>query len=190
MRAFSWAARARASFRARRPEPPSACIRKASARAAEASARAPDETWRVDFKGPFALGDKSRCSPPTLTDQVSRYLLERAFRELGRPRRIRSDNGPPFATTGIGGLSELGVWWIKLERMHRTLNDDDLTDPLAGGDGGSLEPRVRRSFSILGIGHAALTTPARAGSMPAPHASRSPCRPRRSRPSRLGSRAA
>ena len=100
--------------------------------------------------------DKSRCHPLTITDQVSRYLLkcesvkrpdtehakvhfERAFREYGLPLRIRSDNGLPFATAGIGGLSELSVWWMKLgihperiepghpeqngrhERMHRTL---------------------------------------------------------------------
>src|SRR3989475_8107515 len=53
--------------------------------------------------------------------------------------RIRSDNGPPFATTGVAGLSRLAIWWIRLgirperiergkpqqngrhERMHRTL---------------------------------------------------------------------
>ena len=63
---------------------------------------------------------KTRCYPLTVTDQVSRYLLkcesierpdtphvkahfERAFREYGLPLRIRSDNGPPFATAGIGG---------------------------------------------------------------------------------------
>ena len=52
---------------------------------------------------------------------------------------IRSDNGVPFASTGLGRLSRLSVWWIKLgirpeltqparpeqngshERMHRTL---------------------------------------------------------------------
>ncbi len=119
----------------------------------------PNDTWCVDFKGHFALGDKSRCYPLTMTDHVSRYLLkcealvktdfavvqphfERAFREFGMPWRIRSDNGPPFATTGLGGLSELSVWWIRLgitperiepgepqqngrhERMHRTLKED------------------------------------------------------------------
>ncbi len=119
----------------------------------------PNDTWCVDFKGHFALGDKSRCYPLTLTDQVSRYLLkceavarqdtrcvqahfDRAFREYGLPLRIRSDNGPPFASSGIGGLSELSVWWIKLgiaperiepgkpqqngrhERMHRTLAEE------------------------------------------------------------------
>jgi transposase InsO family protein len=118
-----------------------------------------NDTWCVDFKGHFALGDKTRCHPLTLTDHVTRYLLkceglakaddaavrphfERAFCEFGLPTRIRSDNGPPFATPGIGGLSALSVWWIRLgiiperiepghpeqngrhERMHRTLKDD------------------------------------------------------------------
>jgi putative transposase len=119
----------------------------------------PNDTWCVDFKGHFLLGNKSRCYPLTLSDQVSRYLLkcesverqdtdhvkvhfEHAFHEYGLPLRIRSDNGPPFATAGIGGLSELSVWWMKLgitperiepgkpqqngrhERMHRTLSDE------------------------------------------------------------------
>jgi hypothetical protein len=60
---------------------------------------------------------------------------------------MRSDNGPPFATTTVGGLSELSVWWIKLgitperiepgkpqqngrhERMHRTLAEDSTRPP-------------------------------------------------------------
>jgi transposase InsO family protein len=131
-----------------------------------AEATRPNDTWCVDFKGHFALGDKTRCYPLTLTDQVVRYLLkcesvdkpdvahvrphfERAFHEFGLPLRIRSDNGPPFATTGIGGLSALSVWWIKLgivperiepgkpqqngrhERMHRTLKDEVASKPEA-----------------------------------------------------------
>lgn len=124
----------------------------------------PNDTWCVDFKGHFALGDKTRCYPLTLTDHVTRYLLkcealsktdeaavrphfERAFHEFGLPLRIRSDNGPPFATPGIGGLSALSVWWIQLgiaperiepghpeqngrhERMHRTLKAEGVSPP-------------------------------------------------------------
>jgi hypothetical protein len=55
---------------------------------------------------------------------------------------MRSDNGTPFASTGVGGLSELSVWWIRLgirplridpgapqqngvhERMHGTLKQE------------------------------------------------------------------
>jgi hypothetical protein len=101
----------------------------------------------------------------TLTDAHSRYLLlcrgvlnpdtesvwswfEHAFREYGLPLAIRSDNGPPFASGGLGGLSRLSVWWIKLgilperitpgcpqqngrhERMHRTLKRE-CTQPAA-----------------------------------------------------------
>jgi putative transposase len=129
-------------------------------------ATVPNATWCCDFKGHFALGDRRRCYPLTITDQVTRYLLkcesvdkpdvvhvkphfERAFHEFGLPLRMRSDNGPPFATTGIGGLSELSVWWIKLgiaperiepgkpqqngrhERMHRTLKDEVASKPEA-----------------------------------------------------------
>lgn len=135
--------------RRRRPVPPRVATDRDEAQHA-------NDTWCVDFKGHFALGDRTRCYPLTLTDEVSRYLLkceglaktdaapvklhlERAFREFGLPWRIRSDNGPPFATLAMGGLSQLAVWWIRLgitperirpghpeengrhERMHRTL---------------------------------------------------------------------
>ena len=114
--------------------------------------------WCIDFKGWFLMGNGERCDPLTLTDGFSRYLLrcracarielaetrricESAFREYGLPVRIRSDNGAPFGSVAIGGLSALGVWWMKLgiiperiapgrpdqngrhERMHLTMNE-------------------------------------------------------------------
>jgi putative transposase len=124
----------------------------------------PNELWCVDFKGHFACGDGTRCHPLTISDGASRYLVkceglrepqerpvrehfERAFREFGLPSRIRSDNGPPFATKAIGGLSRLSVWWVQLgivperiepghpeqngrhERMHRTLKEHTASPP-------------------------------------------------------------
>lgn len=91
----------------------------------------PNDTWCVDFKGDFALGDKSRCYPLTVTDLHARYVFtiacfrgtqatpvraefERLFALYGLPSRMRSDNGVPFATTAPGGLSPLSIWWIKL----------------------------------------------------------------------------
>jgi transposase InsO family protein len=76
-------------------------------------------------------------------------VLEWAFRTYGLPRAIRSDNGVPFATTGIHGLSQLNVWWMRLgiqhqrihpgrpqqngahERMHRTLKRGAIRPPRA-----------------------------------------------------------
>jgi len=92
----------------------------------------PNDVWCVDFKGHFALRDGTRCHPLTITDGATRYLIkcearggethaevlphfELAFREFGIPRRIRSDNGAPFATKTLGGLSRLSVWWICTE---------------------------------------------------------------------------
>jgi len=118
----------------------------------------PNQVWCTDFKGWFHLGNGQRCEPWTLSDGCSRYLLrvkalnrpelkhvwrgfEGAFREYGLPEVIRNDNGRPFAGLGIGGLSRLAVWWIKLgirperirpgqpqengrhERMHLTLKE-------------------------------------------------------------------
>lgn len=119
-------------------------------------ADAPNELWTADFKGQFRTGDGRYCYPLTLADLHSRYLLscrgllstqtvtakpifEHAFRTYGLPLAIRTDNGVPFATQAIHGLSYLNVWWMRLgilhqrsrpgcpqdngahERMHRTL---------------------------------------------------------------------
>jgi putative transposase len=106
------------------------------------------------------------CHPLTITDFASRYLLtcealsttqerfaftafDRAFKEFGLPRTIRTDNGVPFAgPTALYRLSKLAVWWLRLgiqieriqpghsqqngghERMHRTLKAE-ATKPAA-----------------------------------------------------------
>ena len=128
------------------------------------SAEQPNDVWCADFKGWFRTGDGSRCDPFTLSDSASRLLLrcqavlhpdeesvrpvlDAAFREFGLPRAIRTDNGPPFATTTVRGLSRLSVWWIKLgivperiepakpaqngrhERLHRTLKQETASPP-------------------------------------------------------------
>ena len=102
----------------------------------------------------------------TLVDHHSRYLLacaalasvrtaatraifERVFREVGLPTAIQSDNGTPFCSTGLHGLSALNVWWMRLgirpvriepshpeqngahERMHRTLKAETTRPPAA-----------------------------------------------------------
>lgn len=118
-----------------------------------------NRVWCADFKGWFKSRDGARIDPLTITDAHSRYLLrcqaaekadtervraifEAAFREYGLPEAIRTDNGAPFASIAIGGLSRLAVWWTRLgiaheriqaghpeqngrhERMHRTLKQD------------------------------------------------------------------
>src|SRR5580693_9274680 len=138
--------------------------RRAPASAPFNSCLAPNDTWTVDFKGWFRTADGRRCDPLTLSDAYSRYLLrcqavnrpdeqsvrpifEAAFMEHGLPRAIRSDNGPPFASPGVGGLSRLAIWWIKLgirperivagkpqqngrhERVHRTLKEETAAPP-------------------------------------------------------------
>jgi transposase InsO family protein len=116
----------------------------------------PNDLWTADFKGEFRTGNGLYCYPLTIADQHTRFLLtchgllstqtvtarpvfEQTFREYGLPRAIRTDNGVPFATQAIHGLSFLNVWWMRLgiqhqrilpgrpdqngahERMHRTL---------------------------------------------------------------------
>jgi len=125
-----------------------------------------NDVWTADFKGHFRTGDGRRCNPLTISDNVSRYLLccrhldkmsyvlarmhfERVFREYGLPLVIRTDNGEPFSSRGLCGLSRLSYWWIRLgihperikpghpehngrhERMHKTLKKHTAKPPAA-----------------------------------------------------------
>ena len=127
-------------------------------------AKAPNDLWCIDYKGQFRMGDASYCYPLTLTDQFSRYLLgieampairdeaareacQEWFQQYGLPRTIRSDNGTPFASRGLAGLTKLSAYWMQLgirlerirpshpeengrhERMHRTLKLETAKPP-------------------------------------------------------------
>jgi transposase InsO family protein len=129
-----------------------------------AHVQAPNDGWCADFKGHFRVADGQRCDPLTVTDAYSRFLLccegmerpttayvwpafEAIFKEFGLPAAIRTDNGPPFASRALGGLSRLSVRWVKLgirlerirpghpqengrhERMHRTLKAEAVMPP-------------------------------------------------------------
>jgi len=59
-----------------------------------------------------------------------RPVFDRLFRECALPRAIRTDNGVPFATTGIHGLSQLNVWWLRPGIQHQRI-----LAGLAGGVG-------------------------------------------------------
>lgn len=124
----------------------------------------PNQVWPADFKGQFRIGGGAYCYPLTVTDHFSRSLLgcdalrsvktegakaafRQLFREIGLPEAIRTDNGPPFASTGIHGLCELNVWWMQIgivhqrirpsspqengthERMHRELKRETVRPP-------------------------------------------------------------
>lgn len=100
---------------------------------------APNDLWTTDFKGQFPTRDGVWCYPLTIGDQHTRYLLacrglpnvrgrgarpvfERTFREFGLPRAMRTDNGGPFASCGIHGLSQLNVWWMRLGIQHQRIH--------------------------------------------------------------------
>lgn len=124
----------------------------------------PNDTWMYDFKGWFRTGDGQICEPLTVTDGFSRYLLhcqhmprkrgcdvwkelEKLFYEYGLPKKLRSDNGPPFASLAVGRLSSIAIKLIKLgvtpewidpgcpeqngrhERFHLTLKNEAATPP-------------------------------------------------------------
>jgi transposase InsO family protein len=122
----------------------------------------PNDLWQMDFKGHIALTNGQRCHPLTVLDDHSRFsvLLEScgdertetvrrhltaAFRRYGLPRRILSDNGSPWGTSGQSiedQWTKLTVWLLRLgiqvihgqpyhpqtqgkeERFHATLTSD------------------------------------------------------------------
>ena len=139
---------------------------------------APNDLWSADFKGQFKTGNGLYCYPLTVTDNHSRYLLicqalsstavdeakpvfTRLFKEYGLPRRIRTDNGVPFATSTLARLSKLSAWWVRLgvmpefiepgkpqqngrhERMHLTLKNETTRPPA-----GSLAAQQRK-FNVF-----------------------------------------
>ena len=69
----------------------------------------------------------SRCrvsvSRPALRQDGGRKARSfvRLFREVGLPDAIRTDNGAPFASTGIHGLAALNVWWMQLGIVHQRI---------------------------------------------------------------------
>ncbi len=129
-------------------------------------AAAPNDVWSMDYKGWFRVGDGTRCDPLTINDAFSRVSLEcRAmvspksmdvrrrlewtFRGFGMPMFLLSDGGPPFGSQGLGRLSRLGVWLVRIgvvpiltqpgrpdqngrhERFHETLKAETASPPRA-----------------------------------------------------------
>ena len=115
-----------------------------------------NDVWCADFKGQFQLGNHRYCYPLTISDHFSRFVItcesledtkgvgahpifEAAFEEYGLPDAMLTDNGAPFASGRLLGLSRLSVWRMRLgiklyrivpghpeqngrhERMHLTL---------------------------------------------------------------------
>lgn len=129
---------------------------------------APNDLWQMDFKGHVEMA-RGRLHPLTVLDDHSRFCitlaacadqqrdtvkahLTRAFERYGLPRRLITDNGPPWGTGRLarhGGevWTELGVWLAeqdihvsrsrpmhpqtlgKDERFHRTLKAEALSGP-------------------------------------------------------------
>jgi transposase InsO family protein len=130
----------------------------------QTKAAEPNDIWPADYKGQFRLKNGNYCFPLTVSDLARRYILgvdahpaislerskahfRRLFEDYGLPKRIRTDNGVPFASNALARLSQLSVWFIKLgiypeliepgepqqngvhERMHRTLKQEATIPP-------------------------------------------------------------
>lgn len=126
-------------------------------------ADAPNDLWQVDWKGPLQL-QQGQVIPLAILDDHSRYALHLSaganqrqitaqtqltvtFQRYGLPRRILTDNGPPWGTSGQGGVTALEAWLLrlgiglshgrayhpqtqgKIERFHGTLAAELLSGP-------------------------------------------------------------
>lgn len=122
---------------------------------------AANDLWQMDFMGHRPLRH-GRVHPLSVLDDHSRYglwlaacpdqrqptvqaALTACFRRYGLPQRMLFDNGPPWGTSGQGGLTALEAWLIRLgitvahgafyhpqtqgkvERWHRTIGADVFT---------------------------------------------------------------
>lgn len=125
---------------------------------------APNDVWSIDYKGWFRVGDGTRCDPLTVNDAFSRASLicqamvapklgdvqrrlAATFAAFGLPKYMLSDSGPPFGSNGLGRLSRLGVWLVRIgvvpvliepgrpdqngrhERFHETLKAETAAPP-------------------------------------------------------------
>jgi putative transposase len=125
----------------------------------------PNQVWSIDYKGQFQLADGTMSYPLTVQDAATRQLIlcrhmpaiswieakkamTDVFKTCGLPIAIRSDNGSPFCSNAVAGVSQLSKWWMRLgirhdrirpsspqengrhERMHRTLKAET-TRPMA-----------------------------------------------------------
>jgi len=119
---------------------------------------APNNLWQMDFKGHFAMVS-GRCHPLTVLDDHSRFSLHigacgneatqtvkdrltMVFGRYGLPARMTMDNGSPWGSLSLHGLTPLNCWLIRLgvkvghsrpyhpqtqgkdERFHRSLNEE------------------------------------------------------------------
>lgn len=116
-----------------------------------------NQMWQTDFKGEFRMEDNNYCYPLDIIDDHSRYAIRAvpnlstanvvipvfkdAFREVGLPNSILSDNGAQFAGFRKGytqferWLMDLDILPIhgrikhpqtqgKIERFHRTMKQE------------------------------------------------------------------
>jgi transposase InsO family protein len=116
---------------------------------------APNDLWQLDFMGHVAM-ESARLHPLTLLDDHSRYALglfacanqqltvvqthlTACFQRFGLPAALLTDNGPPWGSSGNGGITAFEAWVLRLgirvvhgrayhpqtqgkvERLHRTI---------------------------------------------------------------------
>ena len=91
---------------------------------------APNDLWQLDFMGHVPLGG-ARLHPLTLLDDHSRYALglfacpseqlavvrthlTACFQQFGLPGALLTDNGPPWGSSGNGGITAFEAWLLRL----------------------------------------------------------------------------
>jgi len=90
----------------------------------------PNALWQMDFMGHQPL-QQGRVHPWSLLDDHSRFALDlvacpnqqrstvqtaltAVFRQFGLPQAILCDNGSPWGAAGLGGITRLEAWLLRL----------------------------------------------------------------------------
>ena len=91
----------------------------------------PNEMWRADYKGHFAVGDGRRCHPLNIIDNYRCFnlccqaqytetfeeiksVMVWLFREYGLSFSFLCDDGNPWRTVQSTGVSSFEVWPMEL----------------------------------------------------------------------------
>ena len=98
-----------------------------------------NHVWAADHKGWIKAPYGTRLEPLTVTDGFSRYLLMlsasqststdetnplfvSAFEEHGLPEIMLTDNGTPFASASVTGLTRISAHWTRLGIRHERID--------------------------------------------------------------------
>jgi hypothetical protein len=94
------------------------------------------------------------------TRALVRPVLTRLFQAYGRPERIRTDNGAPFASCALARLSQLSVWFLQCGIHPELIEPPDPRPPITALSSAASIPSARSSMPSARTKSLAMQPPA------------------------------